>query len=94
MVASCSVMCVKRACVGSDRLIITNLILKYFRPEDAPSYLSTKCLWDLSREEIYGEYQMSDMMNFLAKLERYGHVKVDEDKIYCLIDASKHRAKQ
>ena len=75
-------------------MIITNIILNYFSPEDAPNYLSTKCLWDLSREQIYSEYEMSDMMNFLAKLERNGHIKVDEDKIYCLIDASKHRAKQ
>ena len=56
--------------------------------------LATKCLWDLSREQIYGGYEMSDMMGFLAKLQRNGYINVDEDKIYCLIDASKHRAKQ
>ena len=58
--------------------------------------LATKCLWDLpqAREQIYGEHEMSDMMNFLAKLERNGHIKVDEDKIYMLIDASKYQVKQ
>ena len=68
--------------------------MNYFTPEGAPNYLSTKCLLDLSREQIYGKYEMSDMINLLAKLERNIHVKVDEDKIYCLIDASIHRAKQ